>query len=316
MEDILSVYLTNPGEEERKRRRRGRWIAGLVVGLVAAAAVPRTPKPQGEPPRIGVHAMAPISVVRYTEPVGPQPPAVVPQPQPQPQPEPPKPEPEPQPLPAKAVVTPSRLDFRERGGAQLATIRNDGGMPIERVSITADAPFVATNGCARGVAPGAECVVAVVFAPGKGGKYSGTLNVAAGSSRSRVALRGVLTEAPPPAPVPAPPPPVRLLCFDPPAIHFTTPGTQTITLTNPESAPLRVVRIEALGRTGDTASGYTVEASRCTRFLGAGQQCTFSITASERALKMREVMNLRVEYEDPATGLRQAARASAACGRR
>ncbi|HYC88715.1 MAG TPA: choice-of-anchor D domain-containing protein [Thermoanaerobaculia bacterium] len=311
MENTISIYLARPAEEPRRRRRRGRIAAAMLVGVMAAAAMP---KARNDAPRIGVQAMAPIRVVRHAQPVGPPVPV-----QDEPKPEPPPPS------PAKAVVMPSRLDFSERGGTQLATIRNDGGLPIERVSVSADAPFLATNGCARGVAPGAECVVAVVFSPRKGGSFTGTLNVAAGGERSRIALRGILTEtAPPmpvpvrvPAPVPAPaPPPVRLLCFDPPSIHFTTPGTQTITLTNPEPTPLRVASIEALGRRGDTASGYSVEASRCLRFLGAGQQCTFTITATERALKTKEIMNLRVEYEDPATGQRQAARASAACRRR
>jgi hypothetical protein len=231
MENTISVYLARPAEEPRRRRRRARIAAAILVGAMAAAAMP---KARNDPPRIGVHVMAPISVVRYAQLVGPPAPVpVVPKPVPA------KPEPPP-PSPAKAVVTPP---------------------PVVRDIVTPPPPVVRDT-----VAP--------------------------------------------------PPPPVRLLCFDPPAIHFTTPGTQTITLTNPEPAPLRVVGIESLGRRGDTVSGYSVEASRCLRLLGAGQRCTFTITATGRALETREVMNLRVEYEDPATGQRQAARASAACSRR
>ena len=208
--------------------------------------------------------------------------------------------------------------FSDRdASAQFAVIRNDGGTPIERVTASSDAPFVATNGCAGGVAAGAQCVVAVVFAPPKdGGRFAGTLKIAAGGDRASIALRGTASE-PPPVPEPTPVvvlPPIRRLCFDPPGIHFQSPGSQNVTLTNPEKTALRVVSIVPTNLAGYAASGYAIDASPCIRTLAAGEQCAFAITANKRALALHEKMLIDVTYEDPATGIRRAAMSSTACG--
>jgi hypothetical protein len=223
----------------------------------------------------------------------------------------------------------------------MATIRNEGNQPLARVSAVVDGPFLATSGCVEELAPGEQCMIAVVFTPKQHGKFVGSLKIAAGEQLARIPLRGsvprprdvvprpapapapapppaIAEETPPPAPIPAPPqlPPARMLCFEPALVRFTSTGKQTITLTNPEPVPLRVVAITPVGRQGQTVSGYEIESRRCLRVLKAGQQCRFTIRASELALQTRETMQLTVYYEDPVTGGRRPARFSSACGHR
>ena len=105
-----------------------------------------------------------------------------------------------------------------------------------------------------------------------------------------------------------------MLCFEPALLRFTSTGRQTITLTNPEPVPLRVVDVVPIGRQGQAISGYEIESKKCLRVLEAGQQCTFTVRASLMALQTRETMQLNVFYEDPVTGSSRAARYSTACG--
>lgn len=107
-----------------------------------------------------------------------------------------------------------------------------------------------------------------------------------------------------------------MLCFEPASLRFISTGSQTITLTNPEPVPLRVVDVVPIGRQGQTVSGYEIESKKCLRVLDAGQQCRFTIRASLIALQTRETMQLNVFYEDPITGSRRAARFTTACGGR
>jgi hypothetical protein len=312
---VIDIYL-DCGEERRKRRR-GKWLIPLIVGLGAALALGR------EKPR----------------------PPIIVQPPPAPVATPPAAAPAPPPIPARIVVTPARLDFGDgplrRGvAAQMATIRNEGGQPLPRVSAVVDGPFMATSGCEEELAPGDRCTIAVVFTPTQPGRFAGSLNIAAGEQRAQIPLRGSvprpvevatpaapaplpppqviveMTRPPAPAPPPPPPPPARMLCFEPALVRFTSTGRQTITLTNPETTPLRVVAVLPVGRQGQTVSGYEIDSRKCLRVLNGGQQCKFTVSASELALQTRETMQLTVYYEDPATGGRRAARFSSACAGR
>jgi hypothetical protein len=317
-----------------RKRRRGKWLLPLLVGVVAAFALGREKPPviRGAPASspAGPAASSPPSPVRGAEtapgqPAGRQRSAVDPPPPPL--------------LPPRLAAGPLRLDFGDgpltRGvPAQMATIRNDGGQPLPRLAIAIDRPFLATNGCIGELAPGAQCMIAVVFAPPQPGKFAGSLRIAAGAERAQIALRGsvprprevvtpvatapptVVVQIPPPPPVPSPQlPPARFLCFQPALLRFTTTGRQTITLTNPEPVPLRVVAVVPLGRRGQTISGYEIEARKCLRVLKPGQQCKFTVRANELALQMRETMQLTVYYDDPLTGGRRAAQFNATCGR-
>lgn len=325
----IDVYID---DERRRKRRRGKWLLPLLVGLIAALALGRekprvAPPPVAPPPPITNTVVNTATTVTIEPPPGndtatttsePLPPA----------------------LPAHLVVRPARLEFGDgplaRGvPAQMAIIRNDGGQPLPRVAVTADKAFLATNGCVGELPPGSECAIAVVFAPPTSGKFAGSLTIAAGGEKARIRLGGSV--APPPRvnmpvtpvptthvagtttspvpPPPPPPPPARTLCFQPALLHFTSTGKQTITLTNPEPVPLRVVAVLPIGRQGQTVSGYEIEARRCLRVMKPGQQCKFTIRANELALQTHETMQLTVYYDDPVTGGRRAAQFNSACGR-
>jgi hypothetical protein len=322
---VIDIYV---GDDEQRKRRRGKWLIPLLVGLGAAYALGRD-KPQVPAPPTPI--VAPPPVVAQPAPVVAEPAPVVETP------------PTPAAVPARIAVAPARLDFGNgpltRGvPAQIAIIRNDGGQPLPRVSAAVDGPFLATSGCAEELAPGDQCMIAVVFAPKEAGRFTGSLKIAAGEQRAQVPLRGsvprevvtappvpaqpqapvVATVTPPPPAAPAQPqlPPARMLCFEPALVRFTSTGKQTITLTNPEPVPLRVVAILPIGRQGQTVSGYEIESRRCVRVLKAGQQCKFTVRANELALQTRETMQLTVYYDDPVTGSRRPARFSSTCGSR
>lgn len=322
---IIDVYVGE--DEQRRKRKRGKWLLPLLVGLAAAFALgrekPPAPTVVAPPPVVA----QPLPVVAQPAPVVVEPPATTPAPPAE---------------PARIAVAPAQLDFGDgpltRGvPAQMATIRNDGGQPLERVSAVVDGPFLATSGCAGELAPGDECMVAVVFTPKQPGRFAGSLRIAAGGMRAQIPLRGsvprpredvapqtpapqppVAAVTPPPAPAPAVPqlPPARMLCFEPALVRFTTTGKQTITLTNPEPAPLRVVAVLPIGRQGQTVSGYEIDSRKCLRVLKPGQQCKFTVRANELALQTRETMQLTVYYDDPVTGTRRPARFSSTCGDR
>lgn len=313
----ITVYLA---ESEKRKRKRSKWAIPILVGLVAAFAFGRPqarieePVPIVAPPPVVVTpvAEAPVAEVPLVEtnvetPVVEEPPAPPPA------------------LPAHAVVTPPRLDFGDGPmnrvvAPQLATLRNDGGQPIARITTAVDGPFIATNGCARGLAPGGECIVAVTFTTQQPGKFSGALTIATDTKRNRVPLRGsvarprVVVSDPVPAPEPPPviaqaPPPIpkRNLCVDPPRVHFTQVGKQTITLTNQEKTSLRVMGVAIVGQGGQSASGYEIDSGKCMRVLNPGQRCKFTVRATELAIQRGEKITLNVYYDDLITGQRLAA---------
>jgi hypothetical protein len=324
---LLDVYVSGC----ECRRRRGKWLIPIVVGIVAALALRENAAPPVEMPR----KQMPVEQTQVAIPPG----EVTPKKQFEPQ-LPQKVDPPPPPLPARLTVTPKRLDFGDgplsRGvPAQFAVIHNEGEQPLSRVRVAIDGPFLLTNGCANELAPGEQCLAAVVFAPKEPGKFNGSLKVSANEQRAQVSLRGSVPRppeivpqppvihpvtppfvAPPPPPPPPPLPPARTLCFDPPLVRFRTTGKQTITLTNPEPVPLRVVAVVPLGRQGQTISGYEIEAKKCLRELKPRQQCKFTIRASQLALQRGETMQLTVYYDDPVTGGRRAAVFSSICSGR
>jgi len=309
----IDIYID---DDALRRRRRGKWLIPLIVGLFVAIAVQR------EKAAVRV-ATAPPPQIIYEKVYVTQPPvssqtatvtqAIV------------------QPLPAHIAATPARIDFGEippagRPPAQMATIRNDGGSPIA-VNAAVTGPFLTTSACEKELAPGEQCAIAIVFAPMKAGPSDGTLRIAAGAQRTKIALHGTVRPEviaapeplPPPQPLPQPvpqnppPPPQRALCFDPPLIRFTAPGRQRVTITNPENTPLRVAAIEPIGTSGQKLAGYTIDAGRCLRMMDARERCTFTITASAVALQLHNTMQVAVYYDDPFMRERRIARVASDC---
>jgi len=304
-------------DDEELRRRRGKWLIPLLIGVLVAVALQRE-----KPPTVPI---TPPERVRYrvvfaTLPSA-TPPLVLPSPTPPP-------------LPAHLFVTPSRIDFGDallagRLPAKMATISNDGGQPLSVASAIVAGPFLSTSGCEHDLAPGEKCTIAIVFAPTEPGGFDGALRLAAGGQRAKVSLHGSIRPdldtlpqpvptpppAPPPAPVAATPPtlPTRSLCFNPLLLRFTSPGNQSITLTNPENAPLRVIAVEPIGTNGQRLLGYKIDAENCLRVLNAGESCTFTIHANIIAVKLRATMQVAVYHVDPATGGKAIARVASDC---
>jgi hypothetical protein len=146
-----------------------------------------------------------------------------------------------------ATVSPASLTFETTktgtSSAPLAvTIANSGTMSLNISSIATSGDFSQSNNCGSSVAPGASCVVNVVFTPAATGSRSGTLTInsdAQNGPMQTVSLSG--TGAAP------------LASITPGALTFATipVGTQTngspVTLTNVGDAPMNITSIATTG---------------------------------------------------------------------
>lgn len=96
------------------------------------------------------------------------------------------------------VANPIQLAFAQvnvgqTSAAQTVTITNGTGNALSSLSVTAAAPFAVTqNGCTGTLAAGADCTLAIVFAPTVSGVASGTLTVnsGVGGASATVSLSG------------------------------------------------------------------------------------------------------------------------------
>jgi hypothetical protein len=82
------------------------------------------------------------------------------------------------------VVTPSILTFTNTvgvghaSGAQIVTITNSTGYPIDGVAFAIAGPFsIGTNNCTGSLAPGGKCTVGILFQPFTTGAATGSLTV-------------------------------------------------------------------------------------------------------------------------------------------
>ena len=321
----IDVYVDE--DDRRRKRRRGKWLLPLLVGVMAAFALGREKPPDPAPPKPVVVPPPPIEQQTAVTPPAPAPALETVAPVPT------------APLiPAHLAAGPLLLDFGEgpltRGvPARMVTIRNDGGQPLPRVAVAVDPPFLATNGCTTELAPGDQCMIAVVFAPSQPGKFARVLKIAAGGESAKIPLRGSVPRprevvVPPPQqqpvpapvaqvpsrPVPPPLPPPRRLCFQPAGLVFTNTRKQTVTLTNPETTPIRVAGVAPVDREGLALTGFELDLRKCLRILKPGQQCRFTVRATEGALEQRARMHLRVYYDDPLTGGTRVAFTTTTCG--
>jgi hypothetical protein len=178
-----------------------------------------------------------------------------------------------------AVVSPGSLSFPDQvvgssSSDQAVTLVNTGSVPVDISSITTSGDFaVSPSGgtCpASGSVPvGASCTVAVHFAPTAAGTRNGTLVIGDDSSTGPhvIALSGNGIAA------------VAGVQTAPSSLDFgtvrvgATGGTQTVTVTNPGTAPLTFSQISA---TGDYA---VASSSTCgTGSVQPGHSCTVDVT--------------------------------------
>src|SRR5207245_354121 len=174
--------------------------------------------------------------------------------------------------------------------AQNLTLTNNGGTPLNLISITitgaqaADFAFAAGNTCPTGagsVAPGASCTISISFTPAATGARTATVTItddAPGSPQS-VSLAGMGIA---PAVTLAP----TNLAFGDQRLSTTSPA-QTVTLTNSGTATLSITSIALAGSNpGDfaIAAGTT-----CTNgaTVVAGASCLINLTFTPTAASAR-----------------------------
>lgn len=182
----------------------------------------------------------------------------------------------------QAAITPSAgLTFTSEGvgvaaPTQALTLTNAGTDVLKIASVavggTNASSFTQTNTCGTSIATGANCVITVTFKPTAVGSLTGTVVVTdnagnvTGTTQS-ASLAGTGTG-------------VAKIAFSPTSLTFASTdvsvadATQTITLSNPGTAPLTIT---ALAVTGADPSDFT-QTHTCTGTVAAAGSCTITVT--------------------------------------
>jgi sugar lactone lactonase YvrE len=176
----------------------------------------------------------------------------------------------PSPRPSAIGFTPNTLTFSQNAGttspAQLITINNFGGSPLNGLAISATSAFSQTNTCSTTLVAGSNCTVSVTFTPSGAGPFTGTVNITDDSgnmgSAQTLALNGTGT-TPGVAVTPA------SLSF-PSQVVGTTSTARTITLQSTGTGPLQVASI--------TAAAPFSQTSNCIGAIAPGASCTIQVT--------------------------------------
>ena len=101
-------------------------------------------------------------------------------------------------IPQTLKLAPTLLDFGNQvigtvSAAKTVTLTNSGTAGVPITSVTAPAPFVATNNCAASLDPSASCTIDVTFHPTGVDTRNGTLTINEGGQEHLVALSGTGT---------------------------------------------------------------------------------------------------------------------------
>lgn len=151
--------------------------------------------------------------------------------------------------------------------AQVVTLTNAGGQPLESIAVQVTSGFQITNGCGTQLAAQASCAIGVQFAPGQQGNITGTLTVTDALRQQTVSLSG--TGVAPAA-----------ISVNPASLAFTNqqPGVasapQTVIVTNSGGAPMANVGFQI---TGPAAASYSIAATTCGAVLNNGASCAAQI---------------------------------------
>ena len=196
------------------------------------------------------------------------------------------------PAPAPAIsFNPPAVTFNPQGvgttsAATNITVTNTGTAPLNISTITTQTGnagdfAVSSNTCTAPVAPGANCVVGVVFSPTAVGSRTTQLRFVddAPGSPQVVNLTGTGTAGPG-------------ISFTPPSVTFTPPqpvGTTsapvTVTATNTGNAPLHIT---AIAITGLNNGDFSLGANTCTGGpIAVGSNCSVSVTFTPTATGTR-----------------------------
>lgn len=172
-------------------------------------------------------------------------------------------------------LSPRELDFGTvavgtTSAAQTVTLTNGGSVSVTGVSIGASAGFaISSTTCGTSVAAGANCTIAVTFAPKASGSVDGTLTVtdSALGSPQTASLTGIGG---------------ALATVAPGALNFgsvaagTTSAAQTVTLTNGGSTSINISGITP-------SASFGIASTTCGGSLNGGANCTVNVTFSPTA---------------------------------
>jgi phospholipase C len=166
-------------------------------------------------------------------------------------------------------LSPTSLAFADQrlGGTsqpQTVTLTNIGTGGLTISSIVASGDFAQTNACGSYVAAGANCSIAVTFAPTALGARAGTITItdSAGDSPQTVGLSGNGVAS--------------AVLLSPTSLIFpdqtvgTTSAPQTVTLTNSGTAALNITSI--------SSSGDFAQTNDCGSVVGVGMSCSITVT--------------------------------------
>ena len=171
---------------------------------------------------------------------------------------------------APVNYTPKTIAFPNQpvnstSAASVVTITNVQTTPLRIASISAPAPFAATNNCGTALAAGQSCSVNVTFAPTAVKYYTGSLTITDGSATSphTVTLSGngylpVVTSP-------------TQISFPNQATGTTSSG-YTVMLTNKQPVTLNIANIAAPSPFAQT--------NNCGTTLASGASCTITVTFS------------------------------------
>ncbi len=168
-----------------------------------------------------------------------------------------------------AGLSPASLTFANQlvgttSPAQTVTLSNAGSAPLKISSIATTGDYTQSNNCGGSLNAGTSCSINVSFKPTATGTRTGTLSVTDNASGSPQTVALVGSGIAPAA------------ALSPASLTFanqlvgTTSAAQSVTLSNPGSAPLNISQIA-------TAGDYT-QTNNCGASLDAGTSCTINVS--------------------------------------
>jgi len=166
-------------------------------------------------------------------------------------------------------LSPASLTFANQlvgttSPAQTVTLSNAGSAPLKISSIATTGDYTQSNNCGGSLNAGTSCSINVTFKPTATGTRTGTLSVTDNASGSPQTVALVGSGIAPAA------------ALSPASLTFanqlvgTTSAAQSVTLSNPGSAPLNISQIA-------TAGDYT-QTNNCGASLDAGTSCTINVS--------------------------------------
>jgi len=166
--------------------------------------------------------------------------------------------------------------------AQVVTLSNSGGaLSISSIAVTGTnaGDFSQSNTCGSSVAGGANCTISVTFKPTAAGSRSAAVSITdnATGSPQTVSLSGTGTATPPGVSLST-----SSVNFGNQAVN-TSSGAQTVTLSNTGGSSLSITGIAISG----TNAGDFTQSNTCGTSVGAGANCTISVTFKPTAAGSR-----------------------------